>query len=313
MSFSPDASVPAHRADWPPVKILIVGGHGQLATSLVTALSGDDVRALSHGELDICDAGSVTGTIARIKPDVVINTAAMRRPDECESAPDRAFAVNALGARNVALACKAANCALAHISTDYVFDDSKETPWMEDEIPNPPNVYGVTKLAGEHFVRQIVERFYIIRTSALFGGATDISKGSNFVLMVLKRAAEGLDTNVVTDQRMTPTYTPDLARKISWLIRREDYGVCHISNKGDCTWYEFARAIFDKAGLTTGLIPITTDALTVAARRLKYSVLGHGTLARLGADDMPHWGIALDRYLKELGRLRPAATHASLE
>lgn len=285
------------------MRILLLGGRGQLATSLTAALAEDDVVALSHQELDICDAQRVTDTVETVHADVVINTAAMRRPDECELLPERAFAVNALGARTVALACAAAKCALVHVSTDYVFDGMRRSSYFEDDTPNPVSVYGISKLAGELFVRQIVERHYIIRTSALFGGANDPAQGSNFVLMLLRRSAEGLDTHVVTDQRMSPTYTSDLARKISWLMRGDVYGVCHITNRGDCTWYEFAQSVFKKAGLRSRLFPTTTDALASPARRLQYSVLGHGMLERLGSDDLPHWENALEQYLRALGRL----------
>ena len=284
------------------MRILVFGGRGQLATSLMAALAEDDVVALSHQEVDVCDAQRVTDAVATVRPDVVINTAAMRRPDECELAPERALAVNALGARTAALACAAAKCALVHVSTDYVFDGGRWSPYFEDDVPNPVNVYGISKFVGELFVRQSVERHYIIRTSGLFGGTNDPAQGSNFVLTLLRRAAEGLDTHVVTDQRMSPTYTLDLARKISWLIRRDAYGVCHITNRGDCTWYELAQAVFKKAGLRSRLLPTSTDALASPARRLQYSVLGHRVLHRLGSDDLPHWENALERYLGSLGR-----------
>jgi len=286
------------------MRILLLGGQGQLATSLSAVLAEDDVVALSHQELDICDAQRVAGMVKAVRPDVIINTAAVRRPDACELAPEHAFAVNALGARNVALACVEAKCALAHISTDYVFDGMRRTPYFEEDPPNPVNVYGTSKLAGEIFVKQIVERHYVIRTSPLFGGATDPARASNFVLALLRRADDGLDTNVVTDQWMTPTYTLDVARKISWLIRRDTHGVYHISNGGHCTWYEFAQAVAEKALLRTRLIPITTNELVTPARRIRYSVLGHGMLERLESNDLPHWENALERYLQVLGRHR---------
>lgn len=295
------------------MRILLTGAGGQTAISLKKALDGEGEESvgLAHRDLDICDAAQVRDTVRSLRPDLVINTAALRRPDSCEVEPERAFAVNALGARNLALACAEEEVVLLHVSTDYVFDGRKNSPYLEEDAPNPLNVYGVSKLAGELFVKQIVDRHYIVRTSALFGGANDPAQGSNFVLTLLRRAAEGLDTHVVTDQRMSPTYTSDLARKISWLIRRDAYGVCHITNRGDCTWYEFAQAVFKKAGLRSRLLPTTTDALASPARRLQYSVLGHGMLERLGSDDLPDWENALERYLHILGRLQTVATPAN--
>lgn len=283
------------------LKILLIGANGQVASSLQAALVDEEVVPLSHQQLDIRDARAVTEMVRSARPDVVINPAAMRRPDECEAAPEKAFAVNAIGPRNLALACHTAGCALVQISTDNVFDGTATTPYPEDARPNPVNVYGVTKLAAEQFVKAILDRYYIIRTSALFGGTLDRSRRSNFVLTLLGRDSEGLDTQVVTDQRVAPTYTQDLAAKVAWLIRREAYGITHVTNAGDCTWFEFATALAGKAGLRRRLIPISTETLASPAHRLRYAVLGRGTLQRLQGDDLPSWDDALDRYLRALG------------
>lgn len=288
------------------MKVLLIGSKGQLATSLRSALAGEDVVALSRAELDICDASAVDAVVRAVRPDVVINPAAIRRPDDCESAPERAFAVNAIGPRNLAISCRDIGAALVHISTDNVFDGRATSPYLEDDRPNPVNVYGISKLAGEQFVKAITDRHYIIRTSALFGGTQDRSRAANFVLTLLDGDAQGLEARVVTDQRISPTYTEDLARKIAWLIRRDEYGVCHITNAGDCTWYELAMAVFEKAGLRTGLVPITTEELARPACRLRYAVLGRGVLERLGTDDLPTWQDGLDRYLQSLGVRSPA-------
>lgn len=286
------------------MRILLTGADGQTATSLKKALDGEgeDSVALAHRDLDICDACRVRDTVRSLHPDVVINTAAMRRPDICEQEPDRAFAVNALAARNLALACAEEGCALLQVSTDYVFDGRKNAPYMEEDQPNPLNVYGVSKLAGEFFVRYLLDEYYIIRTSGIFGEISSSGKDANFVLTMIRRARENGECQVVTDQYLSPTYTVDLAKKIVWLIRTKEYGIYHITNKGECSWYELARTLFEKVGLGVRLLPVTTDAFKTPARRVPYSVLGHGALQRLMADDLPHWEDALECYLGDLDR-----------
>ena len=290
------------------MRILLTGAGGQMATSLKKALDGEgeDSVALAHRDLDICDACRVRDTLRSLRPDVVINTAALRRPDICEKEPDRAFAVNALAVRNLALACAEEGSALLQISTDYVFDGRKNTPYLEEDKPNPLNVYGVSKLAGEFFVRYLLAEHYIVRTSGIFGEINSSGKDTNFVLTMIRRARENGECQVVTDQHLSPTYTVDLAKKITWLIRTKEYGLYHITNQGECSWYELARALFEKAGLEARLLPMTTDAFKTPARRVPYSVLGNGALQRLMADDLPHWEDALERYLGDLrhaGRL----------
>ncbi len=289
------------------MKVLLIGGRGQLATSLRGALADDEVVAATHGELEICDRAQVDEFVDRLRPDIVVNPAAIRKPDECEANPEKAWAVNALGPRNLALACERVGAKLVHISTDNVFDGTASAPYLEGDRTNPVNVYGITKLAAEQFVKEIAGRHLIVRTSALFGGARDPGRPTNFVMTLLQRDASGLDTHVVTDQQVSPSYTEDVARKIAWLVRKEVEGICHVANAGDCSWHEFAEAVFELAGLRSRLISMTTDKLGSPARRLKYAVLGNGVLARLGADDMPLWRDALERYLRELGARSPAA------
>lgn len=286
------------------MRILLTGAGGQTATSLKKALDveGEYSVPLAHRDLDICDAAQVRDAVRSLRPNVVINTAAMRRPDTCEEDPERAFAVNALGVRNLALACAEEGSALLHVSTDYVFDGRKNSPYLEEDTPNPLNVYGVSKLAGEFFIRYLLDEHYIVRTSGLFGEISSSGKDANFVLTMIRRARENGECRVVTDQCLSPTYTVDLAKKIAWLIRTKAYGLYHITNQGECSWYDFARAIFEKSGVAARLLPTTTDALKTSARRVPYSVLGHGALQRLMADDLPHWEDALDRYLRDLRR-----------
>jgi dTDP-4-dehydrorhamnose reductase len=282
------------------VRVVILGARGQLGRSFREALADHDVLALRRNDLDICDSERVLRLVQDLRPDVVINTAAVRRPDACEDQPARAFDVNALGARNVALACARSAIALLHISTDNVFDGRKAEPYVEEDAPNPITTYGVTKLAGEFFVRNLVDKLYIVRTSGLFGGLP--ADSSNFVLTILRQSREGQVSRVVTDQFISPSYTLDVARKCAWLLTTNAYGLYHVTNAGACSWFEFAQAIFERCRLTSELQPTTTEALGLRAARLRYAVLANGALRRVGADDLPSWRDALDRYIAEIER-----------
>lgn len=283
------------------MRVVLTGAGGQLATDLAKVLQDHDLVGLSHGDLDVCDAAQVSETLLGLRPHLVINTAAFHRVDDCETAVERAFAVNAHGVQNLALACKRVGAVLLHLSTDYVFDGEKGEPYWEDDVPRPINIYGISKLAGELIIRYILDRYFIIRTSGLYGVAGASGKGGNFVQTMLRLAREGQDIRVVDDQRLTPTYTADLARKIAWLMGSEGYGTYHITNSGHCSWYEFAAKIFELARLRPRLSPVTSAAFGSRARRPAYSVLAHGALQKLGADDLRPWPAALRDYLGEAG------------
>jgi dTDP-4-dehydrorhamnose reductase len=179
------------------MRVLITGAGGQLATELTRALDGCGPVALSHRQLDVTDVGQVRSAVQAARPDVLINTAAFHRVDACEAEAEKAFAVNALGPRNLALACAEAGASLLHISTDYVFDGLKGKPYLEDDPALPVNVYGASKLAGELFIRSLLDRHYIVRTTGLFGAAGASGKGGSFVTTMLRLAAEGRDIKVV--------------------------------------------------------------------------------------------------------------------
>lgn len=285
------------------MRILLAGAGGQLATDLERVLIGQDncdVVPLGHAALDVCDALQVHKALATSRPTVVVNTAAFHRVDDCETEAERAFAVNALGVMNLATACKAHGAALLHMSTDYVFDGQNRTPYSEGDPPRPINVYGISKLAGELIIRCSLENYYIVRSSGLYGVAGASGKGGNFINTMLRLARESSEIRVVNDQRFTPTYTVDLARKIAWLIGSKAYGVWHVTSGGDCTWFEFAREIFESAGLQPKLVPTTSSEFGAKARRPAYSVLGHDRLRELGANDMRPWQEALGAYLQEI-------------
>jgi dTDP-4-dehydrorhamnose reductase len=285
------------------MKILILGAGGQLASDLVPALSGHDVVEMPHAALDVTDSPHVAAALADYRPDVVVNTTAFHRVDDCEEQIGRAFAVNTVAVGTLARMCSAISCALVHLSTDYVFAGDQTVPYPEAESPNPQTVYGASKAAGEWLIRQQCPRHFIVRTSGLYGVAGASGKGGNFVNLMLRLADEGKPIRVVADQVLTPTSTRDLAGKIAWLLTTEAYGLYHITNAGQCSWYEFAAQIFRLAGLAPDLSPTTTAAFGAKAKRPAFSVLAHDHLAALGADDLPLWPEALAAYLKAIGRL----------
>jgi len=286
------------------MKIVITGATGQLGHELVQALSGNDLAAFGRVELDVCDFVYTRRTITKIRPEVVINAAALTRVDDCEIEPEHAFWVNTYAARNLAQVCADLDCMLVHVSTDYVFDGRKTSPYSEHDAPNPLSVYGVSKLAGEFFVRSLVRRFYVIRTSGLYGVAGAGTRRGNFVEKMVRAAERGQPIRVVDDQVLAPTAAVDVARKIGELLSRDDYGVYHITDAGQCSWFEFAKTALAISGITADIEPISSTEFSARARRPSYSVLARSELARIGADDLPPWQEALRGYLQQRGRLR---------
>ena len=285
------------------MNIVIVGAGGQLASDLVPALAGHRVVPLPHADLDVCDASAVRARLTRERPDVVINTAAFHRVDECERSPDVPFRVNAIAARDLARVCADLDSTLVSFSTDYVFDGRQRRPYTEDDAPNPLNVYGVTKLAGEYFIRALCPKHFVVRTTGLYGVTGASKDGGNFVETMIRLARAGTPIRVVTDQILTPTYTRDVARTVAELVRTDSYGLYHVTNGGACSWYEFAGAVFTALRLTPDLTPTTAAAYGSAARRPAYSVLAHHRLRAIGLDDLRPWTDALTAYLREKGHL----------
>lgn len=283
------------------MKALVVGATGQLGTALVAALeeAGVETVGLGHDEVEVTASDSVTRALQRERPTVVLNTAAFHKVDACEDDPGRAFEVNALGALHVARACREVGARCVYVSTDYVFDGAKPGPYTEEDLPEPVNVYGASKLAGEHLVRQTCPDALVVRVASLFGGGGARGKGTNFVLTVLDRARRGEPLRVVDDVRMSPTYTVDAARAVVELVRRGEAGTFHVVNAGSCTWYEFARRVVDLAGLQARVEPTTQDAYPMRARRPANSALSTAKLARLGLQLRP-WEEALAEYLERV-------------
>lgn len=288
------------------MKVVVIGASGQLGSDLCRELGSAELIPLTHLQVEVADMASVKQALGRHQPDVVINTAAFHRVDDCETDQEKAFRVNALGARNIAVMAQELGAKLVYISTDYVFGGENEprtTPYTEFDTPIPANIYGESKLAGEIFVRHLCHRHFIIRTSGLFGVAGASGKGGNFVETMLRLGKERDELRVVNDQIFSPTYTKDLARKIAHLIDTEYYGIFYVTNKGACSWYEFAVEILRLAGMQTRVIPITSDQYPQKAKRPRFSVLDNYHLRLLGMDDIRSWQEALRDYMKEKGHL----------
>jgi dTDP-4-dehydrorhamnose reductase len=276
------------------MRLLITGAGGMLGRALSLSLgSCHEVVALARAALDVTDLTAVQRAFARSAPDVVIHTGAWTDVDGCQLDPDRAFRVNGLGSRNVALACQATGAACCYISTDYVFDGAQADPYTEFDRPNPISVYGASKLAGERAVRLLVPRHWIVRTSWLYG-----SGGKNFVKTIVTRARAGQELRVVDDQVGSPTYASDLAQGIARLIQEPRYGLWHLTNSQSVSWYAFAAAILESGGLTkVGLEPIRSKDLDRPAPRPKNSVLRNYCWELEGWPLLRPWPEALRDYL----------------
>jgi dTDP-4-dehydrorhamnose reductase len=282
------------------IKIIVTGANGQLGTDLCKVLHNYDVIPLTHADVEITDVGSIRSSFCTYRPDVIINTAAYVRVDDCEVNRDVAFQVNALGARNTAVVAQELGAKLVQISTDYVFGggpDAQNTPFNEFDIAIPINTYGKSKLAGENFVRHLCNKHFIVRPSGVFGTAGSSGKGGNFIETIIKIAKERPEIRVVNDQVFSPTYTKDLAEKIGWLITTEYYGVFHITNNDLCSWFQFAQEIVRLINLDTKVIPITSEQYPQKAKRPQFSVLDNYHLKLLGDNQMRNWREALKDYL----------------
>ncbi len=285
-------------------RVAVIGSTGQLGTDLVKVLERAGryhVVPVSHADVECADPASVRRALREACPDVVVNCAAFVRVDDCEERADEAFRVNTLGAFYLARASAEINALCVYISTDYVFDGEKGEPYSEEDTPRPINLYGISKLAGEHLVQQACSQWLIVRAGSLFGKAGARGKGGNFVETILGRARAGERVQVVNDVRMSPTYTYDAARALEQLIRQEATGLFHLTNGAACTWYEFAQKSIHLAGITACVEPISSSDYPAKARRPKDSSLKSVRLDGLVADSLRPWEEALKAYLSERG------------
>lgn len=283
------------------MRIAIIGADGQLGTDLVQTLEKEEVHPLYFPEFDVTEPAKTRTTLEGLKPGVVINTAAFHRVDECEDQPETSFRVNATAVLNLARLARELDFVLVHFSTDYVFDGRKRSPYVEADPPNPLNVYAVSKLAGEFFIRSLIDRYFIVRTCGLFGEASSREKGYNFVDRMIALEAEGKPIRVVDDQWVTPTASAELAACIRELIRTDRYGLFHLTCQGECTWFGFAQKIFALLGKTPCLEPVDSRSYGARARRPLYSVLENRRAKEIGLRDLPPWENALEDYLKKKG------------
>ena len=286
--------------------ILITGAKGMLGTDLMAALNseheciGADIQKTNNiCELDITNLSNVLELVGKLKPDLIINPAAYTNVDGCETEIDTAFKVNSIGAKNLAIASNEYNIPIVHISTDYVFNGEKNTPYIESDIPNPQSVYGQSKLDGENFVRQLSNKHYIVRIQWLYG-----LNGKNFVTTIIKAAREKGALKVVNDQWGSPTYTKDVAGAIKQLIKKPDYGTYHITNSGITTWHDFTQEILKQAGITgVTLTPCTTEEFPRPAKRPRYSPLDNMNWRLIGYEPLRPYQEALKDYIAELGEI----------
>jgi dTDP-4-dehydrorhamnose reductase len=279
------------------VRVLVAGGEGQLGLELAELLPerGHETVALARRELDITDAGAVDWAIREHAPGVVINAAAFTNVDLCETETETAYAVNALGPRNLARACERLGASLLHVSTNYVFDGAQERPYEPFDAARPISAYGRTKLAGEEHVMRLTNRWTVVRTAGVYG------RGHNFVRTMLRVAAERDVLKVKDDEFVSPTNARDLAEGIIRIIESEGYGLYHLTNAGSCSWYEFTREIFRLANVSTELAPIPGSEYPLPAARP-----ANGVLSALGSPELRPWPAALADYLE-----REAATPAA--
>ncbi len=275
------------------MRVTIFGASGLLGNALTREWTGDEVAALSSRDADIRDAQQVTGAVQRSQPEWIILAAAYTDVDGCETHPDLAMEVNCHGAVNVAEAAIRFGSRLLFLSTDYVFDGTRSTPYETDDPRSPQNVYGRSKADAEVQLIKTLPDCCIVRTSWLFGMG-----GKCFPDTILKLAAERREIDVVNDQRGCPTYNRDLARTLIELCRRQATGIVHVTNSGECTWFEFAEQIVRSAGLSTVVHPVGSDRMPRPARRPAYSVLSSKSLSGYQIK-MPSWEDALKRYLSE--------------
>jgi dTDP-4-dehydrorhamnose reductase len=275
------------------MKVLITGGKGQLGITLKNVLEKEhEVYTWDIDELDITQGEAAINKIVDLNPEVVIHCAAYTDVDGCEENVELAYQVNAYGSRNVAVACQECDAKLLYISTDFVFDGRQDEPYTEFDETNPLSVYGESKLAGEEFVRNLVNKYFIIRTSWLYG-----KHGGNFVKTMLSLAKEKEALTVVDDQVGSPTYAKDLAEVIKRLITTRLYGTYHASNNGSCSWYQFANKIFEYSNIDIIVEAVTSKEFIRPATRPKYSVIENCS-SEQGLDyKMRNWQDALKDYL----------------
>ena len=276
------------------MKIVITGAKGQLGSELINQLKENviyDIIPTDREKLNIIDIENVHEFILSNKPDVVINCAAHTAVDLCETDIENAYKINAIGPRNLAIVCEKIGAKFVQVSTDYVFDGTGKRPYKEDDETCPNSIYGASKLMGEQFTKEFCSKYFIVRTAWLYG------RGNNFVRTMIKLAENNRELNVVNDQFGSPTSTVDLAKVIINLINTEHYGTYHGTCEGQCSWYDFAKKIFEINNIDIKVNPVTSEEFKRSAPRPKYSVLDNFMLNLIDLNSFRNWEESLKEYL----------------
>lgn len=280
------------------MKILITGAYGMLGSDLRETLKDHELLVTGSKDLDITDENKVMNFILEKSPEIVINAAAYTAVDNCETDYTNAYSVNAIGPKNLAIACNKINIPLIHISTDYVFDGNKRTPLTEEDKLGPKTVYGKTKLEGEKMVQENTNKYFILRTAWLYG-----IHGKNFVQTMLNLSKKNTELKVVNDQIGSPTYSKDLSLAIKELLNSDKYGIYHVTNKGEISWYDFSKKIFELSNINIKVNPVSTEEFPRPAPRPHYSVLNNQKWVNAGFTPMRNYEEALKDYLSLLKTL----------
>ena len=289
------------------MKIALIGSTGQLGTDIIRANNEDDfnyeIFELSHDKIEITNFEESYKILKKIAPDLVINTAAFHKVDDCEEDQEKAYKINTIGTRNIGIICNRIRSSIMYISTDYVFDGKKKDKskgYTEFDQPNPLNIYGRSKLEGEKILKTVTQEYYIVRTAWLFGKGGSKSKGGNFVTTMLRLSENRKELSVVSDQVGSPTNTRFLASQLLELAKYPYYGTYHAVCQGMTSWYDYAKEIFRIAGKNIKVIPISSSEFHSKSDRPCFSALDNYMLTLQGLNKMPEWKIALKQYLKEI-------------
>lgn len=281
------------------MRIAVIGGQGQLGSDVVRLARhhGNEVEVWSHREVPVESADAVDRAVADREPDAVVNCAAFHDLLACEREPLQAFAVNSVGALNVARSTAQARAINVYISTDYVFDGRRRTPYNEDYPPNPLSVYAASKLSGELLTRSYSDRSLVLRVSGLYGAVPCRAKGENFITKMLRLSSSGEELKIVDDEVLSPTPTAVIAARLLELLDLEAQGLYHLTSEGECSWFEFASEIFRLVEQEVRIRPVSSSYFGAAVSRPAYSVLANQRLSELEVEPMPHWRTGLQEFL----------------
>ena len=287
------------------MKVAVIGATGQLGRDICRAFTaaGAQVAAIGHAEVELAAKESVQEALGRTSPHLIVNCAAMHHVEKCEADPAQAMAINALGEYFVATTAQELGATLIYISTDYVFDGVQQRPYVETDIPRPLNVYGISKLAGEMYTVSYCQRSFVVRVSAIFGLHPCRAKGQNFVELMLRLARERGKVRVVDSEIVSPTFTEEIADQLVVLAKTEAYGIYHATAAGQCSWYDFAEAIFRLTDTKVELHVADAEEFPAKVPRPKYSVLENRNLQARKIDVFKPWKAGLERYLAARSRL----------